>query len=301
MKASSLRYLIRDGAKNIWLNRMLSIASIGILTTCLLLIGFSWLITTNINSIVKFVENKNEIVLFIREGTTEEQITSLQERLEADDRLMEIQFISKEQGLEDYKESLGDGGTLLEGLEDDNPIPASFRFKAVNLADMSDIADDYSALAVTEKMNAPTDVADTLSGISNMINVAGIVLIAALVVVSLIIISNTIRATVFARRKEINIMKYVGATNNFIRIPFFVEGLLLGLISAALAFLLVWLGYSAMIEAVVQEASSWIGSAVENLLPFDQVALPLAGIFAAAGSCTGVIGCMFSIRNHLKV
>ena len=136
---------------------------------------------------------------------------------------------------------MGEDAVLLEGLEgEDNPCPASYRFKIVDLSNTSAIVNELSENPIKLKINAPTDVADTMTNVKDMINVFGMVLIVVLIIVSLVIIANTIRATVFSRRREINIMKYVGATNNFIRVPFFVEGILIGAIAAVLAFC--WFG-----------------------------------------------------------
>lgn len=302
MKASSFKYLVKEGGKNVWLNRMMSVASIGVLTACLLLIGFSWLITTNISRIITFLEDKNEVVFFVTDDATEEQISELHRQLDADSRLFDVAYISKEQGLEEYKQSMGDSAVLLEGLEnEENPIPASFRFKVDDLSQLDEVVATYDSSPIKELLRAPTDVADTMTNISSMVTMGGLILIVALVIVSLVIIANTIRATVFSRRKEINIMKYVGATDNFIRLPFFVEGLLLGLISALLAFLCVWGGYSALVNMLVSNASDWLESAAQNILPFQEVALPLGLIFAGAGAFTGVVGSLFSVRSHLKV
>jgi cell division transport system permease protein len=302
MKASSFKYLVKEGATNVWLNRLMSLASVGVLATCLLLIGFSLLITANINNMIDYIGDQNEIVFFIKDDATQEQIDETFASLKNDKRLFDVVYTDKAQALEEYKKTMGESAILLEGLEgEDNPCPASYRFKVADLSQTSAIVSELESNPIKELINAPTDVADTMTNIKDMINVFGMVLIIVLVVVSLVIIANTIRATVFSRRREINIMKYVGATNNFIRIPFFVEGILIGAIAAILAFLLIWGGYSLLFNYMTDHASVWLKQLLSSIIPFSQIAWPLFGCFIVAGVIVGTVGCTFSIRNHLKV
>ena len=302
MKASSFKYLVKEGATNVWLNRLMSLASVGVLTTCLLLIGFSWLITANINNMIDYIGDQNEVVFFIKDDATQEQIDETLAALKADGRLFDVVYKNREQALEEFKETMGEDAVLLEGLEgEDNPCPASYRFKIVDLSDTSAIVNELSENPIKLKINAPTDVADTMTNVKDMINVFGMVLIVVLIIVSLVIIANTIRATVFSRRREINIMKYVGATNNFIRVPFFVEGILIGAIAAVLAFLLVWGGYALLFNYITDHASTWLRQLLSSVIPFSQIAWPLFGCFVGSGVIVGTVGCTFSIRNHLKV
>ncbi|MCI8500969.1 MAG: ABC transporter permease [Oscillospiraceae bacterium] len=302
MRANSFKYLVKEGATNVWLNRLMSLASIGVLTTCLLLIGFSWLITANINNMIDYIGDQNEVVFFIKDDATEEQISQNLASLKQDERLFDVIYINKEQALEEFKVTMGEDAVILEGLEgEDNPCAASFRFKVSDISQTSVIVAELQENPIKEKINAPTDVADTMTNIKDMINVFSVVLVAVLCVVSLVIIANTIRATVFSRRREINIMKYVGATNNFIRVPFFVEGVLIGAIAAVLAFLLTWGGYTLLFGYVSDHASTWLGQLLGSLILFDEVMWPLFGSFLGAGVVVGTIGCTFSVRNHLKV
>ena len=302
MKASSFKYLVKEGGKNVWLNRLMSFASIGVLTTCLLLIGFSWLLSANIASMIDYIGDQNEVVMFIKDDVSEEDVAANLQTLQHDSRLFDVTYVSKEQAMEELSETMEDSAALLEGLEgDENPLPRSYRFRIVDLEDTSEIVSEFSQNPITEQINAPTDVADTITNIRDMINLFAMIIIIALVIVSLVVISNTIRATVFSRRKEINIMKYVGATNNFIRIPFFVEGIFIGLISAAIAFLLIWGIYFLLFSLMADYASSWLNDLMASIIPFEQIAGKLLGGFVLAGVVVGAVGCTFSVRNHLKV
>ena len=251
---------------------------------------------------VDYIGDQNEVVFFIKDDATQEQIDETFASLKNDERLFDVVYTDKAQALEEYKETMGDSAILLEGLEgEDNPCPASYRFKVADLSQTSAIVGELESNPIKELINAPTDVADTMTNVKDMINVFGLVLVVVLVVVSLVIIANTIRATVFSRRREINIMKYVGATNNFIRVPFFVEGILIGAIAAILAFLLIWGGYSLLFNYMTNHASVWLKQLLSSIIPFSQIAWPLLGCFMGSGVIVGTVGCTFSIRNHLKV
>jgi len=303
MKASSFRYLVKEGTKNVWLNRLMTIASIGVLTTCLLLIGFSFLITANINSMIQYLGDQNEVVFFIRDDATEAQVEETYDSLKMNPDLFDVVYIDKEQALEEFKASMDEeAAALLDGLEgDENPCPASFRFKIVDLSKTSTIVRQLELSPIREKINAPTDVADSMTNIRSLVNTFGSVLVAVLAVISLVIIANTIRASVFSRRREINIMKYVGATNNFIRLPFFVEGILIGLIAGGLALLLTWGGYEYLFAYISENSTTWVHQLFSNILPFRSVLIPLMIGYFGAGAVVGALGCTFSVRNHLKV
>ena len=152
-----------------------------------------------------------------------------------------------------------------------------------------------------DTISAPTGAADTISSLKNTAAVFGMVILLALIIVSLVIISNTIRATIFTRRTEIGIMKQVGATNNFIRIPFLVEGMTLGLISAAVAFIIVWVGYETVIKLLNQGVSGFLSEMYKNIIPFSNICWMMALCFLISGILTGAIGSVLSLRKHLKV
>ncbi len=302
MRASSFRYLLKEGLRNMWRNRVMSLTSIGVLTTCLLIVGAAFLLTVNVNSMVKYVEGQSEMCVYMKEGLTEEDLTQAEEAIRAVPNVKEVTFISKEEGLENTKESFGDDGYLLEGYEgEDNPIPDSFVVKVNEIDQTRDTQKALQEIAGVDVVNASGEVADTLSYVQNTVVTLGTVVIIALAVISLVIISNTIRATIFTRRKEINIMKFVGATNSFIRVPFVVEGFMLGFLSALISFLIIWGAYSYLVGAFSTDVSYWLQSAFESVVPFKQVALPLGGFFAGTGIVLGVMGSLISIRNHVKV
>lgn len=301
MRASSFRYLVKSGVKNLWNNRMMTIASVGTLIACLLIVGFAVLFSINVDSIVEYMGQQNEIVAFMELDTPEEYMSVMKDDLAEMDGLGTITYISRQQAFEDYKAKLGDKADILDGMEDDHYLPASFRAKILDPEKVDILMTSIRRMDYVNEVQAPTDLAKTLVSVRRMVNTLGGAVIAALVAVSLVIITNTIRASVFNRRKEINIMKYVGATNSFIRIPFLVEGVLLGVIAAVIAYLAIWGGYTVFLNAMSTESSSWLSSITQHVMPFRQVSGKLMLWFLVAGILTGGLGSTFSMRGHLKV
>lgn len=301
MTGSSFGYLVKDGAKNIWSNRLMSFASIGVLTTCLLLVGFAMLFTINVNNVVTYVEQQNEAVVFIKDSATKTQINELKTKLETNDNISEVVFVSKEEAFKKQEKLLGDDTGLLEGLDDKNFMPATFNIRIKDLSRQAQTIDNISQYENVSKVNTSLKLGEALTSAKNIINTVGTAIVIALIVVSIVIIANTIRASVFARRREINIMKYVGATDGFIRLPFIVEGLILGFFAALIAFLIIWALYVKGMGAITGDTASWLAAMLDNTVPFNKVALPLGAAFAASGMLTGAFGSMLSIRNHLKV
>lgn len=301
MKGNSFHYLLKEGAKNVWYNRLMSLASVGVLTACLLLVGFAVLFSINVDSMVGYVEQQNEAVVFVLDSATDEEVAALKSTLENDANLFDVRFVSKDEALQRQRERLGSEADALNGYENKNPFPASFEVRVRDLETLGTTVKMLEQLDGVEKVNASTEVASVLTSARKMVNLIGGIVVVALIIVSLVIISNTIRASVFTRRREISIMKYVGATDGFIRLPFLVEGLVLGFVAAALAFIITWACYSGLVGLITKDASSLLTTAFKNIVTFKSVALRIGGCFLGAGLLTGVIGSLFSIRGHLKV
>ena len=221
--------------------------------------------------------------------------------------ILSYTYVDKDEAIEEMQGWMSDGdgesyGELLEPYKgDSNPLLASFRVTVDDLTQMDATVAQLKALPGLYTVDAPSDLARTLVSLKNTVNIAGWGLVAVLVVVSLVVISNTIRITVFARRKEINIMKFVGATNGFIRLPFLVEGTAIGLISAALAFGLVSGAYLGVLEAVSRSGTGLLSNLYFTLLSYRSVWAPLLIGFVGSGAVLGGFGSAASIRKHLKV
>jgi cell division transport system permease protein len=216
--------------------------------------------------------------------------------------LGDIEYIPKEKGIITFSQTMGEYSDLMAGLEgDQNPLPDAYDVKVKDLSALNATVQALQSLEGVDSVAAPVEVAKSITGIKNAVTVFGIIVVAILVLVSLIITANTIKITVYNRRKEINIMKFVGATDSFIRLPFIIEGTILGLLSAILAFLAVWVGYDYLLSHLTQSAAGWLSLAYKNFVPFDQVAMNLFVGFIGAGVVSGMFGSMLFVRKHLRV
>lgn len=303
MRTSSFGYLIKEGARNIYTNRLMSLASVGVLVACLLLIGASVLFSLNINSFVGYAEEQNEVVVFLYDDLDEELLGQLDAQLEGMDNVSDIRFISKEQGLTEWVAGIegGEESGLFDGLFTDNIMPDSYRLRVDDMSRMNETVEALNAIQGVELVRAPVEVAQTITSLKQAVTVGGSAIVLLLIAVAAVIIANTIKITVFNRRKEINIMKFVGATDIFIRMPFIVEGLLLGLLSSLLAFGALWGGYNALLTWLTKDPVSWFSSIVGNMIQFSAIALPLFASFVIMGVGIGTIGSMIFVRKYLKV
>lgn len=299
MRGSSFGYLLKEGSKNVWVNRLMSLASIGVLTACMLLIGAAVLMSVNMNSVVGYVEDQNEVVIVLHDDMNQDEIDTFDAELSQLGNIGEITFVSKEEAFQTEKEKLGEAGALLR--EDDNFYPNTYRIKVDDLSVLAGTVEELQALDGVDSVKAPTDIAETITSVKKLVITLGMGIVILLIGVTLIIIANTIKITVFNRRREIGIMKYVGATDLFIKFPFMVEGLILGLVSAILAYFILWGGYNYMMAWLVENPSSWIQSVNGSIMPFGEIGLKLFSGFAAGGIGLGVIGSMIFVRNYLKV
>ena len=303
MRTSSFGYLVKEGARSLWVNRLMSAAAIGVLVACMILVGSAALFALNVSNIVSYFEDENEIVAFVAdEITTQEELDALSLQLHTIENTADIVFVSNEEALQQQIEEYGEYGWLLEEYQgEENMLPHAYRIKVKDISLLEDTAQQIEALSGIQEVRIPTDVAHTLLSIRRIVSMCGVVVVAILLVVSLIIIANTIKITVFNRHREISIMKYVGATDGFIKLPFVVEGLLLGLISALLAYLVVWAGYLYVMDWASTVNSQWLQELYRYFVPFEAVYRELLIGFCAMGVGIGSIGSMIFVGKYLKV
>ena len=301
MRGSSFVYLIKEGFRNIYQNRVISIAAIGVLMACLLLVGSSMLFTINVNELVGYFESQNEIMVFLDDDVEGEELTEFDAKIKNIANVSSAVFISREEGLRDWMEELGDDGTLLEWLLDDNPLQNSYRVTVKDLSVMEDTVNMIADINGVDTISASNEVARAVTGLKQAVTLGGMAVVAILAAVSLIIVANTIRITVFNRRKEISIMKYVGATDAFIRLPFLSEGILLGFISATIAFFLLWGGYYALGQWLTGSALIWAELVTGQLVSFESVAVKLYLSFLGAGVAIGGLGSVLFVGKYIKV
>lgn len=301
MRGSSFGYLVKEGFRNIYQNRIISIAAIGVLMACLLLVGSSMLFTMNVNELVGYFESQNEILVYLLDDAEGDELTEITEELKNMPNVDSVEFISREDGLIDWMDELGDDGTLLEWLIEDNPLQNSFRITVKDLSEMDETIDLIYDIGGVDTISASNEVAKAVTGLKQAVQWGGMAVVILLAAVSLSIISNTIRITIFNRRKEISIMKYVGATDAFIRLPFLSEGILLGIISATLSFFILWGGYEALIYWLGNSALIWAELVLGQLIDFIDVAPKIYLCFLAAGVGIGGFGSVLFVGKYIKV
>ena len=288
-------YFFHEGLSNMFSHGFMSFAAIGITVACLLIMGTFTLVAVNANALLQDLEQENEILAYVDDSYTEEQAKALQSKLEAVPNVASAKFISKEEAMESFAEQYPDE-SLFQDL-DPEIFRDRFAIKITDLHQLSQTAEQVKAVSGIAKVNAYEEIAGGFITVRNVATVVCVALIAILFVVSVFIISNTIKLTTFDRREEIAIMRMVGATNGFIRWPFVYEGFLLGFLSAAIAFFLPWGLYAAVAQGVdTNDALQLI-----HIIPFQQLWPAVAGIFAAAGIVIGVGGSLSAIRKFLQV
>ncbi len=298
---NSFFYLVKQGFKNLWNNRLMSLASVGVLVSCMLLIGAAALLSVNVSSIVDAVEDQSEAVVYLNDGLDSSSIENIRAGIISSGKVSTIEFISKEDALFSMMESLGDDGILFEAYQKDNNLPDSFRITFTDVSDLKDTVYYLESIEGVYSVSALTEVAEVITGIKNMAYIGGTIIIGLLIAVSLMIIGNTIKITVFSRRREVNIMKYVGATNGFIRLPFIVEGVSLGVFSGALSYGIIYFAYDYIVNWVSSQTASWFGKMISELVPFAEISQYLLIGFIGGGAFIGLFGCVAFIGKHLKV
>ena len=301
MKLSGVRYLTRQGFDNVWKNRMMAFASFCVLLVSLLLVGLSILYYININSIIGGIENKNEVIVFLDENITPAQTMETEVLLKQIDNIDEVRFYSKDDAFEDMKKSMSEYEELFDSLGDDNPLVDSFRIKIKDISLTSETVTLINELDHKYSIRAPYDFVNILTEMKKIITLVASAIIIALAIVSMVIISNTTKASVFARRNEISIMKYVGATNTFIRIPFFVEGMITGMAAGIAATVITWLGYDAVVDLLTNEVNILNIIGMGSIVSFSDIVLKVALSYILAGAFVGALGSVLSTRKHLNV
>lgn len=301
MRASGVRYLLGKGIENIWKNRMMAFASFCVLLISLLLVGLSVLVSINISSMIGGVENKNEIVIYLQEDTTDMEISEIYGELIRMDNIAEANFYSKEEAFEDMKKNMSDYEMVFDSLGEDNPLIDAYRVRVSDISKIDDTLVQINALEHIESVRAPMDFVNILKELRQILTMICGVIITALIIISIVIIANTTKASVFARRAEIQIMKYVGATNSFIRIPFFVEGMITGFFAGCAALAVTWFGYDALIDLLTRGTNVIAIFGMTSIVQFEDVAIPVIASYLTAGTFFGALGTVFSTRKHLNV
>ncbi|MBQ3202334.1 MAG: permease-like cell division protein FtsX [Clostridia bacterium] len=293
MKLRQIFYLIREGLRNTWQNRLMALASVGVLICCLMLTGFAYLIYVNVEQMFHHAIEQNVVAVFLDKDLTDAQVEKVGITLNSMSNVDKVKLITKEEYLAKYAENLTEG--IVESYQGEkNPMPNTYIVSMKDLELFQDTLDEIQKIRGVEEASYDAGVAETLSQIRGVVLAIGGGIIGVLLVVSLFIIVNTIKLTVYNRRLEIYIMKSVGATDGFVRFPFVVEGLLLGVAAGGTGYGLMYLLYQAIVDNLV------IKNQLFSLVPFERQWLPLLVGFMAGGMLVGVSGSAISISKYLK-
>lgn len=299
MKYNVLTYLIGEGFSNVFKNKKQAATSFGMMCVTMILFGVFFIAAQNINHFVKQVEAGQGIQVYIENDATEEEIEKLEEQIKSIQGVNTTEFVSKEQALSQMKDKLGDRGYLLDGYEEANIFPASYIVTLTDLKLSSNVQMQINDLANVKKITSSDETINILVKFANGIKIGTYGALIALIVFCIFIISNTIKLTVHARRKEISIMKYVGATNSFIRWPFAVEGIIIGLISGTVS-----VGVLAGIYTLAGNSDGFISFLAKiglTLLNFSDMLDLIVIVYLVLGVGIGIVGSSVSMRKYLKV
>ena len=302
MRISTIGYQTKQGFKNIGRNKMFSVASIATMAACIFLFGIFFSIVTNFRYMVQKAEEGVAITVFFDEEATDAQIKKIGDELKSQDGVLKVNFVSADEAWDSFKdEYFGDAKELADGFKDDNPLSGSDNYE-VYMSDVSkqkDVVSYAEKLDGVSKVNKSDVVAKTLTSVNRLIYYVSIVLIGILLAVSIFLISNTVTMGITVRREEIAIMKYIGAKDGFVRAPFIIEGLVIGLIGAVIPLVILYFVYDKAV-AYVMTKFSLLNNIIE-FLPVTTVSRTLLPVGLILGVGIGFIGSAFTIRKHLRV
>ena len=302
MRISTIGYQTKQGFKNIGRNKMFSVASIATMAACIFLFVIFFSIVTNFRYMVQKAEEGVAITVFFDEEATDAQIKKIGDELKSQDGVLKVNFVSADEAWDSFKdEYFGDAKELADGFKDDNPLSGSDNYE-VYMSDVSkqkDVVSYAEKLDGVSKVNKSDVVAKTLTSVNRLIYYVSIVLIGILLAVSIFLISNTVTMGITVRREEIAIMKYIGAKDGFVRAPFIIEGLVIGLIGAVIPLVILYFVYDKAV-AYVMTKFSLLNNIIE-FLPVTTVYRTLLPVGLILGVGIGFIGSAFTIRKHLRV
>lgn len=298
MNLSKIRYSFSQAKKNVIRNGLMSIASLFTISCCLFILGLFTIITFNVNSFTAQIKDQCEVQLFINLGTEDERVSEIADEILTYPNIKEVVFHPREELYEYAMNDVFEGKEELIGnyTEEDNPFSDSYKITLIDISMTSQTVSQLEKIADVSHIENKQDVTNIVISVSNAVRNLSAVVMLILFMISIVIISNTVRLTVFNRRKEINIMKYIGATDRFIRVPFIIEGIMIGFLGAILSFALISWGYIVIYTKFSQSSFD-----VFELIPYINIAPLLCVVFIVFGCLIGIIGSSISMRKYLKV
>ena len=294
MKLSTSEYFIKEVYTSFKRNIWMTLASIFTVVLSLFILGFFSIVILNLNKMADTLESQVQISVYLKDDLSQEEIDETKETLSKIEGLQDIKFTTREEAMENFKERLGDQQFLLDALDDTNPLPDSFSLTVTSPQQVKTIADTVVALDSVESASYSQDIINHLFNLTHLIRLIGVALIILLTGAAIFIISNTIRLTVFARRKEIAIMKYVGATDWFIRWPFLLEGICLGFIGGGLATIFLYIVYNQVTQEIYEAMAFFPLIPQHPFINYISLAILVAGIII------GALGSTISLKRFLK-
>ncbi|HIT66687.1 MAG TPA: ABC transporter permease [Candidatus Merdisoma merdipullorum] len=302
MRISSIVYCIKQGLKNIWRNKMFSLTSIATMAACIFLFGIFFCVVENFQHMVREMEKSVAVTVFFDEGLSQEQIDALGEQIDAREEVADVVFVTADEAWDEYKEIyFAEAPELAEGFENDNPLAneAHYEIYLTDVESQDELVTWLESVEGIRRINESAQVADILTNFNLLVGYISIAVILLLLCVSVFLISNTVTIGIAVRKEEIAIMKLIGATNSFVKAPFVVEGIIIGLIGAAIPLSLLYVLYTRLITFMGDKFNILTG--MLQFLPVNDMFRILLPVGVALGVGIGFFGSFFTIRKHLKV
>ena len=301
MRPSTIWYTLKQGVKNIKRNWMFSLASIITMAACIFLVGVFYSLVTNVDNIAHKVEQEVPVTVFFDEGTTDEQMQEVGNLIQARPEVERVEFESGDQAWQNFKDKYFQGSDAADGFKDDNPLVNSSNYQVYlnQIEKQTELVNYIQGLDHVREVNQSEQAANTLGSFNKLVSYASIIIIAILLLISVFLISNTVSVGISVRKEEIGIMKYIGATDAFVRAPFVLEGMVLGVIGAAIPLVALYFLYNTAVEFILTKFNVLTG--VVDFIPVWQIYQVLLPIGLLLGIGIGFIGSIWTTRKHLRV
>jgi len=299
MRPSSIKYFLKEGFTGLFRNRLMTIASIATVAACIFIVTASVCIVQNLTSVLDQIEDNVGVAVFLEDDLSSEEISNLRDDMMAIDHVTMVTYISPEEALDSIKDEW-DAAEILEGFEgENNPLSHSFEIALENIEYQNEVLETLNSMKGVRNIRHAQTETDIILKINNILSIVGVVIVAILAMVSIVLIVNTIKISVYTRKTEINIMKYVGATDWFIRWPFVIEGIMIGLIGSVIPIAVSWPVYDKIVEVIYSYIP--VISNIATLLSGAEIFSKMIPFLLGAGIFLGVAGSVTSIRKYLKV
>lgn len=298
MKLRTGKFFIREGFSSIRRNKTMSASAITSVMAALLVVGIFFIIVLNIDYAATKLESQIEMMVYLNDGLSENIIDTMENEIKSINGVKSVEFVSKDLALKNLEKNWGENSYLLEGLDGDNPLPDAFLITLADPAQASSVAMSVSAISNIDKVAYGKEELAKLLNATYVLRMSSAVIILILLFISIFIIANTIKLTLYARRREIGIMKFVGATDWFVRMPFIIEGIIVGIIGAAVSSAILGAAYYYFSDVIKNQM---IGFMSISLMPFNQIITSMVVLLITVGIIIGAAGSLISVRRFIKV